>query len=192
MSLKCVNSLLKVFIFEPGKHLRKMQGTGQLKGAWSCTSPSSASDPAWHSKHDQHPRGVLYGCFRLTRPRPAPGFCLSLEGAVCTPLSRSRGKKQFSCPFFWSPLQPDQTLPSYLNSHKAPARPPEAGSHMTTMHLQPFYISFLKSTLKFAFLKFILNKFSFLQYFCIWDQIQPHHWCGSASLKGQGVKLSYV
>lgn len=63
-----------------------------------------------------------YRCFRVTQPQLAPGSCLrspppSLVVAGHTPLSWSCS----STPFLWSPLQPDQTLPSYLNIHKAPA-----------------------------------------------------------------------
>lgn len=176
MFLKCVNSSLKIFIFEPGKCLRKMQGTGSSAGL-GLAHPLAPFQilPDTVNRNNALP-GVLHRCFRVIQPVPAPGPCFSspAQPRRCWPCSPLLFPRQGAAPPPLS-LQPDQTLPSYLNIHKAPAQTPEAGKPHDLHAFATLLYSLLKPTLKFAFLKICFELVCSLQYFCNCDQNKPCH-----------------
>ena len=124
----CVNSSLKIFIFESGKCWGKRQDPGQFEGA-----PHTTKHPAWVSLQDEPPPQNAMQVF----PQPAPGPGLkppspAYEVQDPSLLTVPRAPSSSPTPFLCCPLQPHQTLPPYVNIHKALAYTSKLQSHTTT------------------------------------------------------------
>ena len=101
-----------------------------------------------------------YRCFRDTQPAPSPGPCLGCpaQPRKCHPPPHvPRATSSSPTPFLCFPLQPDQTLPSYLNIHKAPAQTSEAGKSHDHSAFATLLYFLLKSMLNFILFLFVLN-----------------------------------